>query len=62
MQRIGIAMIPHNDINLDASGNLAKVHDAQAVAQHTRQRLMFYKGECFLDTNVGVEWLETLVK
>ncbi|HEV2570317.1 MAG TPA: hypothetical protein VGU72_01170 [Beijerinckiaceae bacterium] len=57
MQRIGIAMIPHNDIGLDASGNLAMVHDAQAVAQHARQRLMFYKGEYFLDTNVGVDWL-----
>ena len=57
MKRVGIAMIPHNDIALDASGNLAMVYDAEAVGQHARQRLMFFKGEYFLDTNVGVDWL-----
>ncbi|MDH7794131.1 MULTISPECIES: hypothetical protein [unclassified Beijerinckia] len=61
MQRVGIAMIPHNDIGLDASGNLALVRDAEAVGQHARQRLSFYKGEYFLDTNVGVDWLGTVL-
>lgn len=56
MKRVGIAMFPHNDIGLDAAGNLAMVYDAEAVGQHARQRLMFYKGEYFLDTNVGVDW------
>ena len=56
MRRTGIRIIPHNDIGLDADGNLAMVFDAEAVGQHARQRLSFYKGEYPLDTNVGVDW------
>jgi len=31
--------------------------DAEAVAQHVRQRLMTHEGEWFLDTAAGVPWL-----
>ena len=56
MDRIGIAVIPHNDIGLDETGNLAMVRDTQAVGQHARQRLTFYRGEWFLDADVGLDW------
>lgn len=53
---VGIAVIPYNDIGLDASGNLRMVHDAEAVGQHARQRISFFKGEWFLDPEIGVDW------
>lgn len=56
MQRVGISIIPFNDIGLDETGNLAMVRDAEAVGQHARQRLTFYRGEWFLDPAVGVDW------
>jgi hypothetical protein len=56
MDRIGIAIIPYNDIGLDETGNLAMARNTQAVGQHVRQRLSFYKGEWFLDADVGVDW------
>lgn len=34
------------------------VRDAQAVAQMVVQHLKFWSGEWFLDTRVGVPWLE----
>ena len=54
---IGISIQPHNDIHLDATGNLVMARDAEAVAQHLRQRLKFWRGEWFLDGSVGVDWL-----
>lgn len=47
---------PHNDLHLDAAGNLVMVQDAYAIGQHIRQRLMFWKGEWFLDLDAGVDW------
>lgn len=45
-----------NDLHLDASGNLALVHDGEAVGQHARARLMFWRGEWFLNEEAGVDW------
>jgi hypothetical protein len=45
-----------NDWNLDASGNLVMVTDAEAIGQHIRQRLKFWKGEWFLNEDAGVDW------
>lgn len=66
MRRVGISIKPSqpglvlgassNDWFLDATGNLALVYDAEAVGQHARQRLGFFKGEWFLDPTVGVDW------
>jgi hypothetical protein len=65
MQRVGLSLksedgAPH-DLHLDASGNLALVYDAEAVGQHTRQRLKTYDGEWFLDTTAGVTWLTDIL-
>lgn len=53
---IGILIEPHNDIRLDASDNLAMTYDSEAIGQHVRQRLKFWKGEWFLDRSAGVDW------
>lgn len=52
---------PHNDIGLDETGNLAMVRDAEAIGQHIRQRLKFWKNEWFLDKSAGVDWLRYLL-
>lgn len=51
-----LAFQSNNDLTLDETGNLHLVYDAEAVGQHARQRLMFFKGEWFLDAGVGVDW------
>lgn len=56
MAIIGLSIQPHNDLHLDASGNLVLAVDNDAIGQHIRQRLMFWRGEWFLDTTVGVDW------
>lgn len=50
-----------NDWHLDSSGNLAIVTDADAVAQHARQRVKTYQGEWFLDTEAGIPWIENIL-
>lgn len=45
-----------NDLSLDTDGNLRMVHDAEAVGEHARQRLQFYRGEWFLDRSIGIDW------
>lgn len=47
-----------HDLHLDDDGNLAVVTDAAAVAQRVTQHLKFWEGEWFLDTTVGVPWME----
>jgi len=37
------------------------VYDAEAVGQHARQRTMAFKGEWFLNSNVGVPWLDDIM-
>lgn len=58
---IGISIKPHNDIHVDASGNLAMVYDSAAIAEHVRQRLMFWRGEWFLNEEAGVDWLRYIL-
>jgi hypothetical protein len=58
---VGISILPHNDIHIDASGNLAMARGGDAVAQHVRQRLKFWRGEWFLDTEAGVDWTRWLL-
>lgn len=53
---VGLAIKPFNDLELTEDGNLRLVYDAEAVGQHARQRLTFYKGEWFLDPAIGVDW------
>lgn len=53
---IGLSIQPHNDVHLDASGNLVFVTDAEAIGQHVRQRLKFWAGEWFLNTEAGIDW------
>ncbi|WP_406858483.1 hypothetical protein ABEG18_12985 [Alsobacter sp. KACC 23698] len=52
----GLSILPHNDVHLDESGNLVMAADAQAVGQHVRQRLMFWRSEWFLNTAAGIDW------
>lgn len=62
MAHFSLSIDPYtNDLHLDGDGNLATVRDAEAVAQHVRQRLLTFHGEWFLDTEAGVEWLNDLL-
>lgn len=62
---IGLALRPNgegiHDLAINSDGNLDIVHDAEAVGQHVRQRLMTYSGEWFLDTAAGVPWLSEIM-
>lgn len=49
------------DIYFDDAGNLAVVHDAEAVGEHARQRLMTFEGEWFLDKDAGVPWIRDIL-
>lgn len=61
-EHFGLAVDPvTNDLSLDADGNLATVINAEAVAQHVRQRLKSFRGEWFLDTTAGVPWLDQVL-
>lgn len=51
-----LALETHNDLSLTPDGNLRMVYDAEAVGEHARQRLMFFKGEWYLDPSIGVDW------
>lgn len=62
MTHLGLALDQGtNDLFLDGAGNLGVVTEAAAVGQHVRQRLMFYRGEWFLDTTAGVPWLQEIM-
>ncbi len=50
-----------HDLYLDANGQIAFVHDAEAVGQHARCRLMTHRGEWFLDTTAGTPWLDRIL-
>lgn len=59
--RIGIAIDPAtNDVFKASDKNLATVTEAAAVGQHVRQRLKTFFGEWFLDTGVGVKWIQQI--
>lgn len=40
------------------NGSLAMVSNSEAIAQRVKQHLRMYAGEWFLDTSVGVPWIE----
>ena len=50
-----------HDLLLDADSALALVTDAEAVGQHAKQRLMFYRGEWFLDITAGMPWVQSIL-
>ena len=56
MTIISPSILPHNDIHFDAAGGLVMAVDETAIGQHVRQRLKFWRGEWFLDTQAGVDW------
>lgn len=64
MNRFAFSLAPNlediHDLHLDATGNLAVIKDAHAVGQHARQRLMAFYGEWFLNTQIGVHWLDEI--
>jgi hypothetical protein len=49
-----------HDLFLAPDGNLAMAEDNEAIAQHAKQRLLFYRGEWFLDTEAGVPWFQEI--
>ena len=53
---VGLSILPHNDVHLDTAGNLVFVTDAEAIGQHVRQRMMFWRGEWFLNVSAGIDW------
>ena len=65
MNHIGLALRPNSegihDLALDSDGNIDMVHNAEAVGQHVRQRLMTHQSEWFLDTSAGVPWLSEIM-
>lgn len=60
MSHLGFALRENEegilDYYLDDSGNQAMVRDAQAVSQHTSQRLNTFEGEFFLNNQIGLPW------
>lgn len=65
MSHFAFSLAPNDDdiydLHLTNTGDLATVNDAEAVGQHARQRLMTYYGEWFLNTTVGVQWLDEIM-
>lgn len=58
---VGLALDPvTHDLVLDAAGNLKVVTDNEAIAQHAKQRLLFYRGEWFLDVTAGMPWFQNV--
>jgi hypothetical protein len=59
----GLSILPHNDVHFDINGDLVMVHDAEAIGQHIRQRLKFWRGETswWYGEDVGVEWTKYLL-
>ena len=54
---ITYALDSGNDL-LIRNGDFATVDEGAQVAQDVRSRLLFYRGEWFLDLNVGVPWFQ----
>jgi hypothetical protein len=50
-----------HDVYLDNTGNLVLARKAEAVGQHVRERLMTYAHEWFLNTDIGVPWLDEIM-
>ena len=53
------------DLYLDATGNIATVGEADfpaLLSQRITHRLQTFKGECFLDREIGVPYYEEILK
>ena len=62
MSEFGIAINQSiQDLDLDTTGSLLVVSRSEAIAQHVRQRLKTFKGEWFLNTEIGVEWIDKIL-
>lgn len=60
-ERVSLAIShPMNDL-IFTGRSLVLVYGAEAVGQHVRQRLQTFLGEWFLDTRVGIPWLDQLL-
>jgi hypothetical protein len=60
-QFIGLGLDPAtHDLMLDSSGSLVMATDNEAIGQHVKQRLLFYRGEWFLDTLAGTPWFQNV--
>lgn len=53
------------DLHLDSTGNIATVGDSDfpsLLSQRITHRLQTFKGECFLDREIGVPYFEEILK
>ena len=56
---ISPALNASNDLELDElTGTIKMVSDGDEVCQQVRTRLLFYLGEWFLDTSVGIPYFQ----
>lgn len=59
----GFKLNTAHDLSLDAGGRLEAIDGDAATAQEIRTRLLFFRGESFLDSREGTPWwTEILVK
>ena len=56
---IGRALDSNNDLIIEA-GQLKLVEEGAETVQHVRTRLLFYRGEWFLDTLAGTPWFQEI--
>lgn len=49
------------DVYLDSTNNLAIVVDAEAIGQHVKQRTKTFQGEWFLNSRIGVPWINNVL-
>lgn len=56
----GLALDENHDIFIKES-SLGMVSGNEAIGQLVTQRLMAYRGEWFLDANVGVPWVQQVM-
>jgi len=48
------------DLTLDANGNIAVVAEPYALAQDAASAIKTFLGECYLDTTIGVPYLQQI--
>ena len=58
---ISLALNSENDMLIDPrTGSFAMVSDGDEVCQHVKTRLLFFLGEWFLDTSVGMPYFQEI--
>jgi hypothetical protein len=55
------ALDANGDICLDSNGDIVVVSGTAAIVSELKSRLQTFAGECFLDTTLGVPWLEKIL-